>query len=274
MAANGSQQRLLKVLSLKELCQRMAFEKFMDPKKNFSKLAFLDHRLQSLVYSSCRDEINRLRAIEQKLVVLDRRMPKVDKEIWATTHRVPGEEDWEEDKEDSDTINPCKEIRLAQEKWSYADPDGVNPVTQRLSALNRDDEQYLSWYSLGDLFFDEDNSKFHIMNLSKALDSSETFRIPPQLEDRISSPLLLYRTTVIFGMPPQSETDGYKYCWHLVLQHSSGKGTLELGEHKGCPRARFQGTKAASDDALDLISLLTFVKMPHTYDGTVAGTIA
>lgn len=274
MAAVGSQQRLSKVLSLKELCQKMAFEKIMDPEKKFSEFASLDQRLQSLLYSSCRDEINRLRAIEQELVMLDRFMPKMDREIWAIRDRVPDEEDWEEYKEDGDTINPYKEMRLAQEKWSYADRDNVDPVTQRLSALNRNDEQYVSWYSLGDLFFDEDNSKFYTMDLSEAFNSRKISKIPPRLEDRISSPLLLYRATVIFGMPPQDEMDRYKCCWELVLEHSSGKGTLTLGEHKGCPRARFRGPKAASDDALDLISFLTYLKMPHTYDGTVAGTIA
>ena len=274
MAANSRQQHLSKVSSLKDLCQRMAFKTIMDPEKSYSEFASLDNRLQSLLYDSCRDEIYRLRDIEQKFVMLDRRMPKVDRDIWLSTGRVPDEDDWEEFKEDGDTINPYKEMRLAQEKWSYADPDDINSVARRLAALDGVDEQYVNWYSSGDLCFNEDEAKFHIMDMYKAALMGNIFRFPPGFSDRISSPLLLYRASVIFGMPPQNETDGYKCCWELLLQHSSGKGTLELGEHKGCPSARFHGTKAASNDALDLINFLTYVKMPHTYDGTVAGTIA
>ena len=274
MAANKNHQHLSKVPSLKDLCQRRAFEKVMDPKRNYSDFASLDNRLQGLLHSSCRDEINRLRAIEQEFLLLERRMPRVDRDIWLTTDRVPDEESWEEFRKDDETINPHKEVRIAQEKWSYVDPDTIGQVTRRLAALDGADEKHVSWYSLGDLCFDENKSKFQIKNIFKAMSKGEMLDFPPAFCDRISSPLLLYRATVVFGMPPPDITDGYKSCWQLVLKHSSGKGTLELGEHKGCPSARFDGSKAVSDDALDLINLLTHVEMPHTYDGTVAGTIA
>lgn len=87
----------------------------------------------------------------------------------------------------------------------------------------------------------------------------------------ISSQLLYYRLSVLFGMPPAVETDSYKVCWETTLKHADGSNYLELGDYKGSVRARFWGSEVASQDGLKLISHLVWPNLQHTYDSTIAG---
>ena len=308
--------RSLKVRSLKDLSQQAAFQYMMNPKISNADFAALDNRLQYHLFDSFRDEINRHRPIEKNYNFMNAHCPKVDSKIYCSGGPVNDTELWNEDDEESGTLDPYEEVNKATEKWSYLDRDEMPSILQRIANMSssssideekkekNDDndgeggggggggggnnqpenekqqkqkkpkQRYTEWYSSSDLVFDEKEGKFMVKDRYRAILESGRFTWLPTLSDRISSQLLLYRTTVIFGMPPPEEADRYKCCWTLTLQHSSGDGTLELDEHKGSPGARFFGSKAASDDALDLLNLLAHVRMPHTYDGIVAGTIA
>lgn len=90
---------------------------------------------------------------------------------------------------------------------------------------------------------------------------------------RISSQLLLYRVAVTFGMPPPRELDGYKSCWEVKLKHPDGS-TLTLYDFKAAASLQFLGSRAAADDALELINFLAGMNCPHTYDGVIAGRLA
>ena len=79
---------------------------------------------------------------------------------------------------------------------------------------------------------------------------------------RVSSPLLLYRLTVTFGMPPPQEVDGYKSCWQADLQYYDGASVLSFQGDKGAADTRFYGTAEASVDALKLLNFLIGMKCP------------
>jgi hypothetical protein len=89
---------------------------------------------------------------------------------------------------------------------------------------------------------------------------------------RITSQLLYYRISILFGMPPAKETDGYKCCWEVRLRHRDGESELRLYDSKGAAAVSFEGY--ASDDGLELVTFLTSVDFAHTYDGIRAGTMA
>ena len=92
---------------------------------------------------------------------------------------------------------------------------------------------------------------------------------------RISSQLLLYRVTVVFGMLPQSdEVDNYKTCWAAKLHHNDGCSTLDLYERKGSAEVAFWGTTGAETEALELLNFLCGNDIPHTYEGILAGSEA
>ena len=270
-AANNAHPSSM-VPSLKDLSLKLAIKQFVDEGSDFTGL---DIRLQSLLFGSFRDEINRLKAVERSWSRFKSRCPRLDREIYIPSDRIPNEDDWEEEKDDDEKINPYKVMQIAYNKWSYVNPgeDERNLRTAMRRSSVSETEQRVDWYSGSNLYYDKEERRLVAVDRRETLHNLMLY-LSPRLPDLISSQLLLYRTTIIFGMPPADESDGYKCCWKLMLRHHSGNGTLELDEHKGCPCARFSGSKDASDDALDLINFLTYLKMPHTYDGIIAGTIA
>lgn len=75
-------------------------------------------------------------------------------------------------------------------------------------------------------------------------------------------------------MPPPKEDDGYKTCWTVVLKHCDDTSILSFQDYKGAAGVGFEGTTDASVDALELVNFLIGMNCLHSYDGTVAGTIA
>lgn len=267
VAAKDAHQQSSTVPSLKDLSLKLAIERIVDEEIGFTDV---DCRLHALLFGKFRDEISRLKVVERESLRLKEYLPRVDRDIYLPSGRIPDEEDWEQDREENEergeTINPYKEVRIAYDKWSYLSPDEA-----QASMMG---EQYVMWYSSTDLCYDEEEGKFIVQDRFSRMRAFEKYFRLPSLYDIISSQLLLYRITVIFGMPPVDDSVGYKLCWTLTLQHHSGKGYLQFGEWKGGATARFHGSKEASDDALTLLNFLTYVKMPHHYDGIIAGTVA
>ena len=92
---------------------------------------------------------------------------------------------------------------------------------------------------------------------------------------RISSQLLYYRISVLFGMPSARRTDGYKSCWEVELRHIDGTSILRLYDSEGAAAVGFNGLDgSASNDGLELINFLVSLNCLHTNDGIRAGTVA
>jgi hypothetical protein len=93
----------------------------------------------------------------------------------------------------------------------------------------------------------------------------------------ISSQLLLYRLTAVFGMPPTTGEDGYRSVWSAVLElqdQDEFKSVLELRDLKGGADAFYRGSHKGAKSAQQLIEWLLSDNVPHTYDHTLAGTVA
>ena len=95
------------------------------------------------------------------------------------------------------------------------------------------------------------------------------------LSERISSQLLLYRTTLVFGIPPQlEEIDGYKCCWAAELYHKDGSSTLGLYDQKRSVSVHYDGTSNNKAEALDVLNHLCGDYISHTDGGVVIGAQA
>lgn len=99
---------------------------------------------------------------------------------------------------------------------------------------------------------------------------------PVRLFTRISSQLLLYRLTAIFGMPPATEyLDEYKQIWSAKLYWNDDRNScLGVFDYQGSPSFYFEGYQDASKSALKLIEFILSDNVPHPYDSVLAGNIA
>ena len=245
--------------TLQALCEQKALE--LDLESDFESL---EPRLQHLLFNKVRAENARLREIEQKWERLTRFCPSLDTQIYLRPNRRLNE----------DEIVAYEEKRVLTELWYYKDTDDDNGQERAMRMSSPIPKR--GWDSL-DLVSESLGEELGIFVLSDP--STQYSRKPPgrrhrDLWGRISSQLLFYRLAATFGMPPPVETDEYKVCWEINLQHCDGSSTLEFYDYKGVAKARFFGSDDASEDALKLINFLVGMECVHTYDGIVAGTIA
>lgn len=105
------------------------------------------------------------------------------------------------------------------------------------------------------------------------------------LSNVMSTALLLYRLLCLF--PDQLNVndgiDGYKCVFRVRLIHKRSRYEIIIGEHKGAASVWPNSQPATMTDPvqqeffhdqLELLTLLFSDSCPHTYDGTVAGSVA
>ena len=274
------------VPSLKELSVRKATSSILQHHERFSEFSKLDGRSQKLLFEElCKDAL-KLEALEAEKHIFRRLCPRADQGLYtasSSTRIAFPEEDYDDDdesgeepklKEKNDAIdeNPYRKIEYFQKKWSYKSSDDEGDTENREGLLR--DTAWKRWQA-SSVYYDPDDSIMKVMDMVRGFNFDEHYKfIDNSFYTRISSQLLLYRLSVMFGMPERRESDGYKVCWEITLHHSSRKGTLDVYDYKGAASAAFTGSSEASDDALDLLGFITQDDVPHTYDGTLAGTVA
>jgi hypothetical protein len=237
--------------SLLDLSRKKALSLILSPNYSDSEFTSLEPHLQKLLFRGLRTEIARLQEIKDDWTVLERSCPSIDLNIYrsSNTGRTREEDDI------SDTF---------WQKWSYIEEgDGSRQVTHRPA---------VRWDSYS-LFSDPDSDLLRICSCSEicgcAFGSWKR-----AFYRRISSQLLLYRLTILFGMPPPVETDGYKACWEAELRYSDGVSILTFRDYKGAASTSFMGSAEASTEALRLVNYLISIECCHTYDGIRAGRVA
>jgi hypothetical protein len=100
----------------------------------------------------------------------------------------------------------------------------------------------------------------------------------------LPSCLALYRLIALFQkMATDQHNDWYKVIWSFGLKHKATGAGLCFGEFKAGFSfwTEFMSADAANkkapgffEDLCELLELLASQKVPHTYDGTVAGSVA
>lgn len=101
-----------------------------------------------------------------------------------------------------------------------------------------------------------------------------------------SSALLLYRLNCLFPgqLDHTQDIDEYKIVWRIYLQHRVTGRVIRFGEFKAAisisPLNFPSKENLAADqlqfrtDAFELLDMLFSKQCPHTYDGTIAGSVA
>ena len=151
--------------------------------------------------------------------------------------------------------------------WSYECPPTLDPSPKR--RRRRRPSVAVDWSddNLGWL-----ESESRICRRSDVVSSTDKHFI--SLSKRISSQLLLYRITLVFGIPLKSEeTGGYKCCWAAELYHKDGRSELGLYDRKGSVSVHFDGTSDNDGEALDILNFLFGNSISHPY-GMLAGSQA
>lgn len=97
-----------------------------------------------------------------------------------------------------------------------------------------------------------------------------------QLSRRISTQLMLYRLTVVFGMPPsRDDLDDHKQVWKVTLYWKDNPHFyLEFVDMKGQCQVDFEGNGEANESALRLLDWLVSDNVDHPYNYTEAGNVA
>ena len=245
--------------SLQDLAVTKSMKMVLNPDFKGSEFASLEPRLQQLLFEKLRDEIVRLQGVELDYHNFTEDIPQADKFLGtrAGRRRLPL---------DGDEPDAYLLQDRMRDKWLHESEIPLDDLTSR-SVRNDVKLTYT------DLVYAKPDGEFTVKPLDARHDSTSGY-----MYERISSQLLQYRLTVMFGMlPPSDNVDGYKGCWEATfLHHDDGDGIsrLTFSEHKGSAMFRFIGSAEASLDAIELIKYLCGNEFPHSYDGIVAGTQA
>ena len=261
--------------SLQELALKKAMSEITNPSFNDSDFESFEPRLQRLLFSKLRSEVVRLQKIEKCYAYLEQWIPYADRLLYvpAARRRIPYPDNYSDDEnhepnEDDDESVQENGYTLQEryrDTWSYSSDDGIREQSWT------DDSVY---WSCTELSFEPPTLNLELKDRKTLWDLRSGTNSPGYFSERISSQLLQYRLTVMFGMMSPIETDEYKCCWGAYLLHKDGRSVLVLDEHKGAASGHFSGSPEASVDALGLLNFLCGNNIPHSYDGILAGTVA
>ena len=221
-------------------------KRFLDSEQPGRDFDGLEPAQQKLVFTHLLTEHRRALGAERSFKNVKDWMPVTDFSICTVRDRIHQSEDA---KNDDDPYERAEQFRAA---WTY----DLGPV-----------EGEVHWHTY-DVYSEDAESELKVGPLL------EQPRRTVPFYTRISSQLLLYRLCALFGTPSFRESDGYKSCWDTALVSSDKKCQLELYDYKGAAHVQFHGTEEGSKSAVSLLDFLLVVEMPHTYDGTIAGTAA
>jgi len=228
-----------------------ALDKILHSETPYADFAAMEPAHQQRLFKYLRQEYERLLDEERQLSRIKRLRPYIDSQIFTVDSRAkPG-------RAEGKGKNEYSQKDSFLDTWTYGDDD--DGVTR---------EPTTEWNFLD------------LMSETPAADLQVRPRNGPQcadafrLCDRISSQLLLYRLTAVFGMPPRKGTDGHRSCWQASLRHQDDGSILFLQDFKGRPDVMFWGSGRGSASALKLLNFLAGPDCPHTYGGIAAGTKA
>ncbi len=144
---------------------------------------------------------------------------------------------------------------------------------KEFSPEERDDTKDKSWNSYN--LLDENGSSTLVVEERRnthQLDHTTGCR----LSMKISSQLLLYRLTAVFGMAPASKRMyKYKQVWEATLYWKDDNNSkVTFFDYKGTASAQFSGNEDACKSSLKLLEFLLSDNVPHPYGFTLAGRAA
>ena len=284
--------------SLQELAIRKALSEILQPSFQDADFENLEPRLQRLLFNKMRSELMRLQNWEESMPQADAYLgtPAAKRKILAPCKEVynvegpqgydffedmkafdefEGEDEAEYYEQSENPQNGFRQQEYFVRKWDFSDEaDSDHGLNAAIAG------EPVVWRSIHDV--ELRGSELVLVEPSAHLTPGQAIRNPVCMgekhgfSDCISSQLLLYRLTAMFGMPSEYEPPRPEFCWEVYLMHNSEKGFLHLYDEHGAARCKFWGTQEASNDALNLLNYLCSTNIPHpdARVGVVAGVKA
>jgi hypothetical protein len=256
--------------TLQELSAEKTLEQLRKDKQAVTTFDSLDPGVQQVLFARLWQDYIRLYEVEHKYKTYQKWCPLADADLYTARARTrlinfnPESEDYVEEEPTAERV--CDEFRA---KWRYRDPAGFIPPTPN--------DDNVSW-GMSHVFMPSSSERhFELCQCGRNRGCSCGNQKGGGLlvPEAISSQLLLYRLHAVFGMPPPHPDVGYKTCWTVELGYRQEVSTVFLLEdYKGGVNLRFYGSKDASSSAMDLLNWLISDRVPHEYDGLIAGTVA
>ena len=190
---------------------------------------------------------------------IDTYAPNADCDLWSQR--------W--DRIDEETQD---EMNSVVSEWKYHDA-WANPVTQSTIQTSWDGgclKRDLSTGILGLCINEHGSPRRHCVSTCTDHEEAPIFGV-------ISSQLLLYRLSAVFGLPFHNRMgpgDMDKSVYEADLLHDNNESLLTIQDYKGAANINFMGTADGSRAALELINWLMGMDIAGPYGGTLAGTTA
>ena len=258
--------------TLQEVSAEKALEQLRKDKQAATTFASLDPDKQQVLFAHLWRDYIRLNEIGRKYDTYLKWCPAADGDLYTLDARKrllddgANSEDPEKEASAEDTRDGFCAV------WRYRDPADEYP-----SGRNSDN---ISWNSTNLFMPPSSERQFEWCECVQkrrcgSCGCENRMKAGLDVSEIISSQLLLYRLTAVFGMPPPNPDVGYKTCWTVELVYRGDTNNVFLLEdYKGGVNIRFHGSPEAGISALDLLNWLISNKVPHEYDGVLAGTVA
>ncbi|MCJ1241118.1 hypothetical protein MMC14_009122 [Varicellaria rhodocarpa] len=227
-----------------------------------ARAPFTEPRLQELLFASLRNETNRLREKEAQWSRVLKDRPRLDTEIYEKQN-TPIEPDG-----GRDDRNGHRMQRIFRRTWSCVSNADDNNHQYFGAHITLD----TNWLGSRHLTYEEETPGSD-QGGSYTFDPSNGCRNLLPLSRRISSQLLFYRLTVVFGMPPFRRLS-LCTCWEFKLRHHDMASILLFRDENGAAEVSFIGNTASGDDALQLLNHLVGINCRHTFGGILAGAMS
>ncbi|EXJ64092.1 hypothetical protein A1O7_00428 [Cladophialophora yegresii CBS 114405] len=267
------------VKSLRDLAASKTVEELVKFDNPTMELFQLDEHVQKLIFTRFLSKYALLEKENKQLRVNARLTPYIDWQLYTQSHGIiPDPEEMIDPQSHELETNGFVLSAKFAEQWRHATEAERNgsPEETREHGLCPAVFEPLDLWShgvggeLAICGFSSVESNEYMEEVTPCGQGYSTFEHKP-LSRRISSQLLYYRLTVMFGMPPPQPMGEWLFPWQVMLQHRDGKSLLDLNDSDGQSFESFSGTKEAKEDAVELLRFLTSLKCPHP-DGLVAGT--
>ena len=239
--------------TLLKLCLKTAVRNILSHGFADADFEALEPRLQRLLFSEMKTETKRLQEIEKCWRQVTTNCPSSDLQLYIGSSKVVFNS-YERWLDNSDLVN------------SFRDP--WNPSGERQNPGI--DPHHNEWWDRHFLISETPDSEFHIFCPHVMSDeddcSCEKRNWINTFEGRISPLLLLHRLILMIGIQSvynASESIHY-YLYYIHLIHEDGTSDLNFDYlSEDFVQIQFQGTEAASNEALKLLSSLCGVEDLH-----------
>ncbi|KAK5188457.1 hypothetical protein LTS03_011682, partial [Exophiala xenobiotica] len=258
--------------ALQDPCAEKVLEQLRKDKQAVTTFDSFDPDIQQVAFVHLWQDYTRLHEIGRKYSVYDKWCPAADGDLYTADARTR----LFDDAANSNDLNNKASAEGTRDHfravWQYRDPSDDYPPSRS------DDD--VSWDSWNLLIPSSSERHFELCQCVEerrcgSCGCDNWKKAGLHVWETISSQLLLYRLTAVFGMPPLHPDVGYKTCWTVELIYCKDtKNVFMLEDYKGGVNVHFHGSKEAGISAVDLLNWLISNKVPHEYDGILAGTVA